>query len=123
VEIIAGRCVIAIVRVQNAGKMNNFHAVRMFMAAALQVAVLALASGVCANVWADDDVLAVGDESGNTVKVFVARTGQYLSGRSIAPGSGGLLGPTGIVFDRPADRYWSPTRMSDSPTTRDRTAS
>lgn len=46
------------------------------------------------------DVLAVGDASDDSVRFFSARTGKPLQDPAIGPGSGGLHGPRGIVFDQ-----------------------
>jgi hypothetical protein len=45
------------------------------------------------------DVLAVGDLSDNSVRFFSSRTGKLLQSPLIEPGSGGLRGPMGILFD------------------------
>jgi hypothetical protein len=42
------------------------------------------------------DVLDIGDNNDNTVKQFDAKTGAYL-GTLVAPGSGGLAGPRGLI--------------------------
>src|SRR5439155_22104684 len=47
------------------------------------------------------DVLYVGDGADNSVKSFDAATGAYL-GALVAPGSGGVDGPRGMIFRNPA---------------------
>src|SRR4051794_33503480 len=42
------------------------------------------------------DVLEIGDNSDNSIKQFDAKTGAYL-GTLVAPGSGGLAGPRGLI--------------------------
>lgn len=44
------------------------------------------------------DFLYIGDGSDDTVKTFDAETGRFL-GRFVAPGSNGLHGPRGLIFD------------------------
>jgi hypothetical protein len=46
---------------------------------------------------ASHDILYVGDGNDNTVKQFDATTGAY-EGTFVAPGSGGLNGPRGLIF-------------------------
>jgi DNA-binding beta-propeller fold protein YncE len=53
----------------------------------------------------DRDVLAIGDVSDNSVRFFDAKTGNVLMSPLIAPNSGGLLGPTGILHD-PRTKEW-----------------
>jgi DNA-binding beta-propeller fold protein YncE len=48
---------------------------------------------------AEADSLYIGDGDDNSVKRFDAATGAYL-GTFVAPGSGGLLGPRGLIFTR-----------------------
>ena len=48
----------------------------------------------------DHDVLYVSDGGDNSVKAFDAQTGAFL-GDEVAPGAGGLDGPTGILFRNP----------------------
>ena len=43
------------------------------------------------------DILDIGDTGDNTIKQFDAKTGAYL-GTLVAPGSGGLAGPRGLIF-------------------------
>src|SRR5438094_8779234 len=45
------------------------------------------------------DSLYIGDGADDTVKRFDAETGAYL-GTFVAPGSGGLDGPRGLIFTR-----------------------
>ncbi len=47
----------------------------------------------------ETDSLYISDSGDDTVKRFDAKTGEYL-GAFIAPGSGGLLGPRGLIFTR-----------------------
>ncbi|HEV3079103.1 MAG TPA: hypothetical protein VGY66_04965 [Gemmataceae bacterium] len=47
------------------------------------------------------DILLVGDGNDNSVKRFDADTGTFL-GNTVAPGSGGLNGPRGLIFRNPA---------------------
>jgi DNA-binding beta-propeller fold protein YncE len=46
-----------------------------------------------------DDFLYIGDGGDDSVKRFDARTGNYL-GNFVAPGSGGLEGPRGMIFSK-----------------------
>lgn len=52
-----------------------------------------------------NDVLAIGDGSDNSVRFFDAHTGNLLPRPLVEPGSGGLIGPMGILHDRPR-REW-----------------
>ena len=51
---------------------------------------------------ASQDILYVGDAADNSVKEFNASTGAYL-GTLVAPGSGGLDGPRGLIFRNPGN--------------------
>jgi hypothetical protein len=70
---------------------------RAIIAMALPAVVLAIAAGSSVNARAD--VLAVGEESDSSVRFFDAQTGAALHEPSVAPGTGNLHGPRGILFD------------------------
>jgi sugar lactone lactonase YvrE len=67
---------------------------------AIKMILLTLSLVLSANAFADEDILAIGDGSDNTVKFFDAKTGQLLQHRGVTSGSGGLHGPRGVIFDR-----------------------
>jgi sugar lactone lactonase YvrE len=62
------------------------------------IAVIGIALMACGTTTSSRaDVLYVGDVSDNTVKGFNANTGKY-TGIFVTSGSGGLLGPNGLIF-------------------------
>jgi DNA-binding beta-propeller fold protein YncE len=54
------------------------------------------------SVSTEQDLLYIGNGSDNTVKAFDPVTGQYL-GAFVVPGSGGLRGPRGLLFEHGDD--------------------
>ncbi|AUT63993.1 hypothetical protein [Paraburkholderia terrae] len=82
--------------------MNNIFASGLGLLLAAQVAIAPQALADDTRTGRSSDVLAVTDPapSANDVRFYDARSGQYLPDRSIKPGSGGLRGPTGIIFDQ-----------------------
>jgi hypothetical protein len=61
------------------------------------------------------DVLAIGDLSDNSVRFFGARTGNLLQRPLIAPESGGLHGPQGILFDAHRQEWIVANQNVDQP--------
>jgi hypothetical protein len=80
--------------------MKSIRAIRFLLTMICQTVLLmtGLGTSMHANAHADD-VLAVGDVSDDSVRFFDVRTGKLLPRPLIAPGSGGLRGPRGILFD------------------------
>jgi hypothetical protein len=71
-----------------------------------QAFLLMICVGTSTNAYAHvADVLAVGDASDDSVRFFGARTGKLLQRPLIAPGSGGLRGPRGILFDEQRNEW------------------
>ncbi|RKT14298.1 hypothetical protein B0G69_7547 [Paraburkholderia sp. RAU2J] len=80
--------------------MKQEKTIGTFLTTALQVIVLTLAAGLCANARAGEDMLAIGDSNDNTVKFFDAETGKLLRRPFVSSGSGGLDGPRGLIFNQ-----------------------
>lgn len=80
--------------------MKPIRAIFSSLTILFQALLLTLGIGVSLNSHAHGtDVLAVGDLSDDSVRFFDARTGRLLQRPLIAPASGGLHGPMGILFD------------------------
>jgi hypothetical protein len=80
--------------------MKPIRAIRALLTMIFQALFLMIGLGTTINAFAGvADVLAVGDASDDSVRFFDARTGKLLQSPLIAPGSGGLHGPRGIIFD------------------------
>jgi hypothetical protein len=66
----------------------------------IRTVLLALGVGASLTAHADDkDVLAITEAKDNSVRFFDAKSGRPLGKPAIAPESGGLRGPLGILFD------------------------
>lgn len=72
--------------------------------------------GTSANTLAhSSDVLAVGDTGDDSVRFFDASTGKLLPDPLIAPGSGGLHGPRGILHDAQRKEWIVSNQNVDQP--------
>lgn len=80
--------------------MKQISAIRLLLAMIFHTLLLMIGLGTSMHAYAHvDDVLAVGDVSDDSVRFFGVRTGKLLPRPRIEPGSGGLHGPRGILFD------------------------
>jgi outer membrane protein assembly factor BamB len=78
--------------------MNKYNTKLRSLGALLGMVFLTLAASFSLITPASaDDFLYIGDGADDSVKRFDASTGNYL-GNFVAPGSGGLEGPRGIIF-------------------------
>jgi hypothetical protein len=82
----------------------------------VRAVLLTLAVGACMSARADDsDVLAIGETKDSSIKFFDAKTGRLLERPAIAPGSGGLKGPMGILFDASRKEWLVVNQNVDTP--------
>jgi hypothetical protein len=67
---------------------------------AIRIVLLAVAASGCTAVRVHDhDVLAITEARDDSVRFFDAKTGRLFDRPAVAPGSGGLKGPRGILFN------------------------
>ena len=96
--------------------MKPFRAIHASLKLLLRTSLLIIGLGTALHAQAaKGDVLAVGDLSDNSVRFLDARTGELLKRPLVEPGSGGLLGPMGILHDKRRNEWLVVSQNLDEP--------